>query len=715
MTLMRSAISLCLLFTVIHLPGGDWPRYTSPMTLELRIPEEHPYLALTPAKIERAAKSAAASAWARQYIDEILTQANGLIAQPWSQLPPKGDLAHRIIGGRLFTAALAYAFSGDKRYAEWTRDGLLAYADLYPGLTSSRGGKNRLFTQSSLYESTWVVAVAQAYDLVAGNGVFTQEQAERVEGNLLRRSAACFKIEDFDRDERIKDLHFRCYNFQAWHIAAVGLVGLAVKDQELVDWAVNSPYGLRHLIAHDVNDDGVFWERSQSYHDFVLRALLPFTEAMLHCGQDLYQMSVPADRRRDEDSHYITDTSNRPKSLRMMFESLFYMTFPDLSYPALGDSNRGPLRANAISLVGAERYRDKKLAWLLSRNRPDARSATTTRQPQFGVDWQWLVYDAPADSPSSFPIEEGRFANTGEYRNGCSLFPSTGVVILREASGDYTSQPGSTAVSLSYGPHGGGHGHSDKLNIVLYAQGRQWIPDFGSMPYESRWKAEWTAQTISHNTVVVDGISQKPTGARVMQWPNDSAADRVLGVLERFEALSKSASAYCDSAYEGIRLRRAVRLVDSWVVDAFTVTDGKAAEHQYDYVLHIDGQLENSSLPLLPKSGKLGETSGYQLVEQTQRGSAKAPFTLTFTSEGKQLRLWISGQDATEVIVGDGLTNSPDRKMPMLVLRRKASRTRFAIVLEPVSAQNAIRAVRTEGDDIVIESTGGTRRLRDAL
>src|SRR5262245_47372667 len=123
MTLMRSAISLCLLFSVIHLPGAVWPRYTSPMKLELRIPEKHPYLALTPAKSERVAKSAEASAWARQYIDEILTQANGLIAQPWSQLPPKGDLAHRTIGGRLFTAALAYAFSGDKRYAEWTRDG----------------------------------------------------------------------------------------------------------------------------------------------------------------------------------------------------------------------------------------------------------------------------------------------------------------------------------------------------------------------------------------------------------------------------------------------------------------------------------------------------------------------------------------------------------------------------------------------------------------
>lgn len=712
---MRPAILLCLFSTVICLRGGAWPRYSNSMKVELRIPEKHPYLALSPAKIERAARRAAAEPWATQQADQMLAQANGFIAQRWSQLPPKGDLAHRAIGGRLFTAALAYAFSGDKRYAEWTRDGLLAYADLYPALTVSRGGKNRLFTQSSLHESTWVVAVVQAYDLVAASGVFTSEQSRRVEDDLLRRSVACFKIEDFDRDERIKDLHFRCYNFQAWHIAAVGLVGLAVKDPELVDWAVNSPYGLRHLIAHDINDDGVFWERSQSYQDFVLRALLPFTEAMLHCGVDLYRMTVPADRSRDEDSHYITDTSDRPKSLRMMFESLFYMTFPDLSYPALGDSNSGPLRASAISLVGAERYRDKKLAWLMSRNRTNVRSAATARGPQFGPEWYSLVYDPPADSSSSFPMREGRFANTGEYRNGCSLFPSTGVAILREASGDYTSQPASTAVSLSYGAHGGGHGHSDKLNLVLYAQGRQWIPDFGSMPYGSRWKAEWTAQTVSHNTVVVDGISQKPTGTRNVEWPNDSAVDRVLGVLERFDAPSKSVSAYCDSAYEGIRLRRAVRLADGSVVDAFTVTDRKGAEHRYDYVLHIDGELESSSVPLAPKLGKLGETSGYQLIEQRQRGAAKAPFTLSFESEGKRLRLWVAGKDATEVILGDGLTNSPDRKMPVLVLRRKASQTRFVTILEPVNDQEAIRVVRVEGADIVIESARGTRRLRGAL
>jgi hypothetical protein len=317
----------------------------------------------------------------------------------------------------------------------------------------------------------------------------------------------------------------------------------------------------------------------------------------------------------------------------------------------------------------------------------------------------------PPDTPVAFPLKEGRFANTGEYRNGCSLLPSTGVALLRQATGNYTEQLDSTAASLSYGPHGGGHGHSDALDLVVYANGRQWIPDLNDMPYETHWKSEWTAQTISHNTIVADGISQKPTGKRNTEWPTDDAKDRVMGVLERFTPAAKSVSASCDRAYDGIRLRRAVRLEGSRVVDAFAASDLKGGAHQYDYVLHIDGQYEGSSAPLQPQEGKLGTICGYQLVDQHQRGAAKGPFHLTFTNGGKQLRVWVAGAGDTEVIVGEGLTDSPDRKMTMLVLRRNAPATQFVTVLEPVAPGDAVRSVREEKSRVVIESAKGTHRV----
>ena len=448
-----------------------------------------------------------------------------------------------------------------------------------------------------------------------------------------------------------------------------------------------------------------------------MSGLLGYTEAMFHCGVDLYNMSVPNDRKKDENEHYVTDSSDEPKSLRMMFESLFYLTFPDLGMPALGDAGPGPLRANAAFLVGYSRYRDDKLSFIVRRDRPGALpqgDALSGGDARSRGEWHWLVYDPPVNAPDAFPIHEGRFANTGQYVNGCSLFPSTGLAVLREASGNYTTRPDSTAVSLSYGPHGGGHGHSDNMNIVLYAQGRQWIPAFGSMPYETQPKNEWTAQTVSHNTMVVDGISQYPTEKRNVEWPHDDASDRVVGTLERFDPATKSASAHCDRAYRGIRLRRAVQVNGNAVVDAFDVADAKGTAHRYDYVLHIDGRLDVGPPAVEARTAKLGEICGYRLIEQKRRGTVNGPFDLTFTSEGpgekRQLRIWVPSDSETEVIIGDGPTNRMDRKMTMLILRRKAAATRFLTVLEPVNATDRVRAVRVEKGGVVIESAKGTRR-----
>ena len=280
--------------------------------------------------------------------------------------------------------------------------------------------------------------------------------------------------------------------------------------------------------------------------------------------------------------------------------------------------------------------------------------------------------------------------------------------MLRQAHGDFTRSPDGTAASISFGPYGGGHGHPDKLNLVLYAQGRQWLPDFGSMPYETSDKAEWTAHTVSHNTVVVDGISQRPSGRRDRQWPVDSASDRVVGKLERFEPAAKRVAASCDSAYEGITLQRTVQLCRHCAVDDYVVVARDAdSPHRFDYVLHVDGDFAESSLPLEPRSGRLGDACGYQHVEQKQGASTADAVTLRFTASNRQFRIWIVPLDGTptELMLAEGPTNRPDARLPMLILRRTATRARFVTVLEPVEQVESLRAVRVEtGADGIVMS-----------
>ncbi|MBI2300246.1 MAG: heparinase II/III family protein [Armatimonadetes bacterium] len=324
-------------------------------------------------------------------------------------------------------------------------------------------------------------------------------------------------------------------------------------------------------------------------------------------------------------------------------------------------------------------------------------------------DWHWLTHHPPETIPPALPLQ-ATFANTGRYENGCSLLPSTGLAVLREADGDFTDQPDSTAAALSYGPYGGGHGHPDKLSLVVYAGGRQWLPLFGSMPYETHWKAEWTAHTVSHNTVVLDETSQKPAGERNAQWPADSAADRVLGRLEAFEPAQKRVAAVCDTAYPGVTLRRAVQVVGHLVVDDYRV---EAQEpHAMDYVLHVDGELVAASPQLPARTGALGTKCGYQLLQQQAGGEVSGPAVLTFAAGKQRLRLWLVAMDddPSAVILADGLTNSPQGHLPTVLVRRRAAQMHYVTVVEPVRDGRAVREVQPRDGRLTITFEDGSTR-----
>ncbi len=809
----------------------------------LNIPPRHPYLAITPGDIAKARQKAANHAWAKKTLDKLTGDAAREASKPLGALPAKGDEKHWSVASRLRDVGLGHAFSGSAEQAAWVRDGLLAYADLYPTLEWTNN-RCRVFTQSPLYEAIWAQSIVEAYDLVVDSGVFSAEQRKHVEQDLLRRLVECFLITDYEHDSRIRDLHYRCYNFQAWHLGTVGLVGLALRDQQFVDYAVNSRYGFKHLVAHDIRDDGLFWERSVGYHHFVIGALLPFTEAMLHCGVDLYGLQVPNDRLKDEDCHYVTDTSDAPKSFRMMFETPFYMAFPDFSYIALGDSDRGPLHPNSSYLIAWNRYHDpcvgrllrrdtgygdrvgflhyyryqfeydavrlngqpvrwsdldasfensaEKLtasdsgerqpdrfalaaepggqytlewrmtrlqdsgkderAWLVWRVNPHNRAfrrsyylndqlaevgrtyqfrlvvdgdksqlfrdgTPVTREPQDykdddARDWHWLVYDTPEEAAPQVSAEadsEWRdrvVGNTGIFRNGSTLLPSSGLAVLRQTAGDFTSEPQALAVALSYGPYGGGHGHPDKLSVAVYAQGRQWIPHYGSMPYESSWKKEWTSHTISHNTVIIDGKSQQPAGKRDSMWPADRADQRVIGKLLAFDADKRLASAECRAAYPGWVLRREIRLAPRALVDHFEISpdadepgpkDPDSTEHQFDYVLHIDGQNTASEPKLAQQSGELGQRCGYQHVKLKASARVEQPAHLDFESLRRRLRVWIVPQNGSiEILMAEGPTNSPTDLKPMLIARIRGQRASFRTLIEPLGEQTPLTPVEIQ-------------------
>src|SRR5579859_4833177 len=161
--LLIALISFVLSPTILF-GAPSWPRYKFAAPLKLQFPARHPYLALTPQEIARARKRAKTLPWAGKQMDALVARADRIMAnaKPWTELPPIGSGEHRVISRNLFAVAMAYSFSGKIRYAGWVRDGLLAYAAIYPGLPMHYGYK---LTYDSLRESTWAVDMARAYDL----------------------------------------------------------------------------------------------------------------------------------------------------------------------------------------------------------------------------------------------------------------------------------------------------------------------------------------------------------------------------------------------------------------------------------------------------------------------------------------------------------------------------------------------------------------------
>ena len=77
----------------------------------------------------------------------------------------------------------------------------------------------------------------------------------------------------------------------------------------------------------------------------------------------------------------------------MMFETQFYMTFPDLSYADMGIRNSGPLRPAWPYLAAFERYRIP--SWLGSSGAVRPAYPAPARR----LDWDSMLFDPPKRRP----------------------------------------------------------------------------------------------------------------------------------------------------------------------------------------------------------------------------------------------------------------------------------------------------------------------------
>ncbi len=423
--------------------------------------------------------------------------------------------------------------------------------------------------------------------------------------------------------------HLPIHNIQCWKNSAVGLTGLLLGDTALIQAAIDDPdRGYRVQMSKGVQTDGVWHEGAWGYHFYTLQALWPLAEAARNCGIDLYG-----------------------EPLKKMFEAPVQLAMPNLMLPAFNDSTETNVR-NPLYELAYARYQDPiDLAGL------DAANRNNDYALWFGVD------TLPRESRPSL---------------GSRNATSSGYAILQKGNGEQA-----TWLCLKYGPHGGGHGHPDKNNFVLYSRGQVLFPDPGTRPYGSPLHGEWDRVTLSHNTLVVDQKSQRPATGKSLAFGNDHGIDYAM--------------TDAGDIYDGVRfVRTAVLLNQNLVLFVDQVQADKS--HTFDLAVHYTGRwtklLPGEKLPLPG-----GE--GYQHLQDVSVLNTNNGATLLLDGEnGARAAITLAGNEKTQVITATGIGKNTEDRVPAAIFRRSALQATYAwaAVLDgtPVRLK-----VTTEGPGVV--------------
>ena len=270
-----------------------------------------------------------------------------------------------------------------------------------------------------------------------------------------------------------------------------------------------------------------------------------------------------------------------------------------------------------------------------------------------------------------------------------------GLAVLRRGKGVKA-----VCAMLDYGPHGGGHGHFDKLNLLLYANGRELLLDPGRLNYSHKEYRTWVKHTAAHNTVTLKSSSQLPTQGKIVWWD----------VRPEFVACTAS----CDGAYRGTQLMRYLCLHDTFLADVFTVETGE--QSQIDWFAHV------ASRELAPAGGavssepiELGKRSGYQHLAPSRRFQTGNDMRWDFiVGDGKRLRVWCPPAAGEQTISTTGIGYTVNAKVPCLLRRRLGKRAEFVTVYDLSEDGSHVRRVTTGDEEsllVEVETTDATWRL----
>jgi len=592
----------------------------------------------------------------------------------------------------MYDAGIVYQLSKDKRYAEYVRDMLLAYAELYPTLdvhpqrkvNSQNPGK---FFWQSLNEAMWLVYTIQAYDLVLDS--LNAAAIEKIEDNLLKPVALFLS-------EGQPSTFNKVHNHGTWAAAGVGMAGYVMNEPEWVEKALydlqKSGKGgfLRQL--DDLFSPQGYYNEGPYYQRFALLPFVTFGKAI-----ENNQPERKIFEHRDGIIIKAIDTT-----IQLSYNKLF---FP------INDA----IKSKGIDTI--ELVNGVTIAYGYTKDSGLLDIAKLQNQIILTGDGLKVAEALDAGLATTYDFKSIAYGDGADGDQGA-------LVIMRQES------RGEQAVLFKPAAQGLGHGHFDKLTWQFYDNGNEIVSDYGAArflnveaKYGGRYLPEnktYAKQTVAHNTVVVDEIShfrgKVSTG-------NKYHPELIFFANTEQGSIS---SAQIDKAYKGVNLKRTIALVKlpesdkPLVIDIFDI-ESKKKSHQYDLPLHYKGHLIDTDFSLQTNTSSLpvlGKKNGYQHLWLTAQATPeKGLARVTWLNDNGKFYSHTSLVDGnTDVIFTRIGANDPNfnlRNESGFIFRKEDAKNHQIIsILEPhgqynpskeftLAAKSTISAIKHAIDDDV--------------
>ncbi len=571
-------------------------------------------------------------------------------------------------------AGVLYQILDDEKYAKYVKDMLMQYEEMYKTLPlhpkTRSYARGKLFWQC-LNDSNWLVYVSQAYDCVYN--YLSEEERNKLETNLFRPFADHISIDS-------PQFYQRVHNHSTWGNAAVGMIGLVMNDQELIDRAL---YGIKgvDLDRKAKDDDGGFLNKDGKA-GFLANIEEPFSpdgyynEGPYYQRYAMYPFLIFAEGLHNVKPE-LKIFEYKEGVLLKSINALLNLSDADGDFFPLNDGQKGMSYYTSALVTAVD------ISYHFGTQDPGLLTIASA-QDRVLLDDSGLAV--------ALGIKNGKAESFNKKSINLSDGPNGtqgGVAILRNED---------IELVFKYAAQGSSHGHYDKLSYSLYEKGEEILQDYGLARFVNieqkgggnylKENKTWAKQTIAHNTV-----TQNETSHFNAKYEVGSQHHSVLNYFSSENENVQVASAKESNAYPGTEMLRTMAIIKDedfekpYMLDIMKVTSNKA--NQYDFPYYFLGQVLQTNFEYkTPKTlNTLGSKNGYQhLYLEGSAIASEENSKLSWLNKGKFYTLTSVTNKTDELLFTRIGANDPEfnlRREAALLLRRKNTKnTLFVSTIE---------------------------------